>query len=182
MYTEKNEGCNHMTCASCKYQWCWLCEGQYIYGHYDTGKCKGHQFTKTDNLNDLKKYTKYEIKEGYRCRCGLIQLFPCVCYSDLTEPFNPEDCMLRYLFILGFWLFGISVLFVFINREFYGSKLKAFKNENFASFFFAIVYAIATCMLVCFQITFFCLITPFILISFIYSDFFFLFIFFFGMA
>ena len=26
MYTEKNEGCNHMTCASCKYQWDSLAE------------------------------------------------------------------------------------------------------------------------------------------------------------
>ena len=50
MYTEKNEGCNHMTCISCKYQWCWLCEGEYRYGHYDSGKCKGLQFARADNL------------------------------------------------------------------------------------------------------------------------------------
>ena len=41
IYTEKNEGCNLMTCISCKYQYCWLCEGEYRYGHYDSGKCKG---------------------------------------------------------------------------------------------------------------------------------------------
>ncbi|XP_068757054.1 E3 ubiquitin-protein ligase parkin-like isoform X2 [Montipora capricornis] len=23
--TEKNEGCNHMTCSRCKTQWCWIC-------------------------------------------------------------------------------------------------------------------------------------------------------------
>ena len=23
-----------MTCAEYKYQWCWLCEGEYKYGHY----------------------------------------------------------------------------------------------------------------------------------------------------
>ena len=53
MYTEKNEGCNHMTCVSCRYQWCWLCEGQYNYGHYNSGKCAGHQFTKADNLDEI---------------------------------------------------------------------------------------------------------------------------------
>ena len=50
MYTEKNEGCNHMTCISCKYQWCWLCEGEYRYDHYESGKCRGLQFTRADNL------------------------------------------------------------------------------------------------------------------------------------
>lgn len=26
---EKIEGCNHMTCYICKFQWCWLCGGTY---------------------------------------------------------------------------------------------------------------------------------------------------------
>ena len=46
MYTEKNEGCNHMTCVECKYQWCWLCSGQYNPGHFSQGKCAGLQFYK----------------------------------------------------------------------------------------------------------------------------------------
>ena len=26
-----------MTCSNCKFQWCWLCEGKYEYGHYNRG-------------------------------------------------------------------------------------------------------------------------------------------------
>ena len=58
MFTEKNEGCNHMTCVACKYQWCWLCEKQYSYGHYNTGACAGHQFTKADHLSEIKPLIK----------------------------------------------------------------------------------------------------------------------------
>ena len=46
IYTEKNKGCNHMTCVNCNYQWCWLCEGKYIYGHYKSGPCAGKQFSR----------------------------------------------------------------------------------------------------------------------------------------
>ena len=55
IYTEKNEGCNHMTCTSCKYQWCWLCEGMYSYNHYSQGQCNGHQFTKANYISEVKK-------------------------------------------------------------------------------------------------------------------------------
>ena len=58
IYTEKNEGCNHMTCTSCKYQWCWLCEGEYKYGHYTQGLCNGHQFTKINYLSEIKEKPK----------------------------------------------------------------------------------------------------------------------------
>jgi len=31
---EKEEGCNHMKCAICKYEWCWLCGAKYSKTHY----------------------------------------------------------------------------------------------------------------------------------------------------
>ena len=63
IYTEKNEGCNHMTCTECKYQWCWLCEGEYEYGHYgDDGPCKGLQFKKINYLSELTKNEQEKLK------------------------------------------------------------------------------------------------------------------------
>ena len=46
MWTEKNEGCNHMTCVECKFQWCWLCQKPYSSNHFSQGSCKGLQFYK----------------------------------------------------------------------------------------------------------------------------------------
>lgn len=45
---EKAEGCNHMTCQSCKYQFCWICRGQYNGSHfewYNIFGCPGAQYT-----------------------------------------------------------------------------------------------------------------------------------------
>eukprot|EP00743_Colponemidia_sp_Colp-15_P000142 GILK01000164.1.p1 GENE.GILK01000164.1~~GILK01000164.1.p1 ORF type:complete len:492 (-),score=63.48 GILK01000164.1:91-1485(-) len=30
----KDEGCNHMTCSRCGYQWCWLCRSKYSRLHF----------------------------------------------------------------------------------------------------------------------------------------------------
>ena len=54
LWTEKNEGCNHMTCSQCKAEWCWLCGQFYDPNHFKKGKCKGLQFEKNfKNESDI---------------------------------------------------------------------------------------------------------------------------------
>ena len=45
---EKDEGCQHMTCSVCRYQWCWVCGGKYTNNHYkpfNLWGCVGMQFS-----------------------------------------------------------------------------------------------------------------------------------------
>ena len=173
MYTEKNEGCNHMTCVSCKYQWCWLCEGKYFYGHYDSGVCKGHQFTKADNIKQLQPCCK--------CRCGLYKVFPCIWESDLN-PYEPEVWWINYLLILGFWIFGFGVVFVWTAMEFYDTKMEMMDDDCQDITFIVFIFGIGICLFVSFQIPFFCLITPFILICLVYRKFYYSLALFFGIG
>ena len=53
-WTEKNEGCNHMTCSQCNFQWCWVCEKECVAGHYEFGSCKGLHF-ETVRSNEMAK-------------------------------------------------------------------------------------------------------------------------------
>ena len=55
IFTEKNEGCNHMTCVECKFQWCWLCQKRYTYDHFDKGTCTGLQFYKESDQEKIKQ-------------------------------------------------------------------------------------------------------------------------------
>jgi len=66
--TQKNKGCNHMTCSSCRYQWCWLCDGKYSDDHYAVYNmigCPGMQFD-GDGKNDSIDMAK----AGYRKALG----------------------------------------------------------------------------------------------------------------
>ena len=52
--TEKNGGCNHITCTKCGYQWCWLCNNECNLNHFKEGKCKGFQFFQPKNEYEIK--------------------------------------------------------------------------------------------------------------------------------
>ena len=64
-----------MTCTECKYQWCWLCEGEYQLGHFDRGQCLGLQYSTNNYVTQ-----EYQNKEEDGCilhlhRSGSIILF-----------------------------------------------------------------------------------------------------------
>lgn len=50
MWVEKNKGCQHMTCANCEHQFCWICMQPYTLNHYNQGSCRGLQFADLDNV------------------------------------------------------------------------------------------------------------------------------------
>jgi hypothetical protein len=64
-WTEKNEGCNHMTCSQCKYQWCWICEQECIIGHYSYGRCRGLHFESARS----KQLAEQHIEKKCDCCC-----------------------------------------------------------------------------------------------------------------
>ena len=159
IYTEKNEGCNHMTCVSCKYQWCWLCEGLYTYEHYKSGKCEGFQFVRADNIKEAK---------GRECCINLHTIFPC--FYKKVHPVDLEYLWVRYICIFVFWLFGFFI-FAGVSMAMYSEQNVNLKNR-FETAYYTIGFLIAFCLFTSFQILFFCLITPFILIAIICPYFF----------
>ena len=93
--TEKNNGCNHITCTKCGYQWCWLCNQEYNMNHFTGGKCKGFQYFQPKN--------EYEIK---------LMMEGKINYDELSENQRQFD----HDFILDFFDDNIP-LFRAINRE-----------------------------------------------------------------
>ena len=167
-----------MTCVNCQYQWCWLCEEKYTYGHYDTGKCAGYQFTKADNLEEA-----HEVQNGIQNEPNIIQyvqrripfgihkIFPCI-YDQINSPIDLDDPLfLKYLAILGFWFFGVSVITIYSLIQYLNRNIHT--DLDFAECFFVLLSGgIGIALLIPFQITFTCILTPFILISLLYHRFF----------
>ena len=66
-WTEKQDGCNHMTCPQCNFQWCWVCEKECVAGHYLFGTCRDLQFSDV--------YTKEDSRQLLCDNCGFFCCF-----------------------------------------------------------------------------------------------------------
>ena len=208
IFTEKNEGCNHMTCTSCKYQWCWLCEGEYQYGHYTSGRCNGQQFTKADYIEEIEKkknnlytsknYNNNRINNNYSmnynnvnnkikkskkkkkvyfstdeedqdCCCSLSSIFICCLHKVNYIKIDYDGYeRLNAIFI---WFLGY---FLFVAYQVYNTSrddpIKFCSSITRKTYiFFGMLIAFFS--FICYEILFTALITPFILLSFIYPFF-----------
>ena len=157
IFIEKNEGCNHMTCCNCMYQWCWLCEGKYDYDHYSSGKCRGHQYTRADNISDLNI-----------CCFTLESILPCF-FVRRYGILNIEEIYFRYIAIFGMWIFGFFIFSGFTMYNYTSNKYHV--NFKIRELYYIIGFFIALYLCICFQILFTIFISPLIIVSLIKHNF-----------
>ena len=128
-WTEKNEGCNHMTCIECNFQWCWLCNKRYTEGHYKKGKCMGYQYFKPKSEKDIQLAFegKIHLREDER-------MYDFIYYDiNITRTFGTMKKIGIYFLFL---LFGLIITIIcesgkFLSKLFIGPK---------AYYYFVLIY------------------------------------------
>ena len=168
-WTEKNKGCNHMTCAECKYQWCWLCEGKYTTDHFGKGQCNGMQFALRNYLpGQGQKVTK-------RCCCCEITVIDdgsplmedCLT-SDPTRFCRNQNDFVNVLYFIGLIFFGSVPL---ITVVFYLSFCED-KRFNWCKGFINLLSVLLGCVsFIYFQFQVTCLIIVYTILSVVYPPF-----------
>eukprot|EP00818_Percolomonas_sp_WS_P007609 CAMPEP_0117450414 /NCGR_PEP_ID=MMETSP0759-20121206/8456_1 /TAXON_ID=63605 /ORGANISM="Percolomonas cosmopolitus, Strain WS" /LENGTH=660 /DNA_ID=CAMNT_0005242935 /DNA_START=132 /DNA_END=2114 /DNA_ORIENTATION=- len=149
--TDKNGGCNHITCIKCKSHWCWACRrggftSQTVYSH----KCPGYK--ENDDINEsrqsLQRYLHYfdrynthqgsrkfelqtrtkvqdKINEMYRLKPNSAWIEQLWLRNSLDVLFITRRA-LQYSYVLAFYLFDETTqkyATQFSLREFKGKRL-----------------------------------------------------------
>jgi hypothetical protein len=123
MWTEKNEGCNHMTCVECKFQWCWLCQKPYSSNHFYEGSCNGLQFYKETDEKIIKEKLEHNRKiygEPGKCYKYFCNFWKCVGYIFLVfylKMFQKYERKLMDMECFVEVIFYMAYLPIFINFE-----------------------------------------------------------------
>ena len=117
-WTEKQDGCNHMTCVQCNFQWCWVCEKECVAGHYAFGPCKDLQFSTVE--------TKEDARNLLCDNCGI-----CCCLSWIVLKIG-----FLFLYLTMMPLFYLVVLMKKIDEDDNDNYLIYSKELNSAIYVF----------------------------------------------
>ena len=114
-FIEKNEGCNHMTCFNCKYQFCWFCEKEYDSNHFSLGgKCFGLQYAECSCFSNILIRFLYQflifLLKNVIFAISASFIFAMIFIYDKFEDYNhPEfPCFTTFLFFASVILLFIS--------------------------------------------------------------------------
>ena len=132
MWTEKNEGCNHMTCVECKFQWCWLCQKPYNANHFSEGSCNGLQFYKETD----EKKIQAKLEENRK---------------RYPEPLKLKIYFFNFLKSLGFIFLLVYVnLIIKAERHFRNIKeaIIVFYSLSFIPMFISFELLFTTCVII----------------------------------
>ena len=140
MYTEKNDGCNHMTCGECKYQWCWLCNGKYTINHYKEGKCNGLLFYKPSNddnpfnQSDILKFKNEQMLKNQKQKKIFVENIKKNQSNSEIQDFLIDHSISGKILLL---LFTYFFLFEFIAAKYF---IYIYHENNSSCLFYAFCY------------------------------------------
>ena len=106
-YVEKINGCNHMRCFNCNYQWCWLCLNEYDSNHSD-GNC-------SPNLDEFRLSLGLIIYRFFRIIFFILNLLILLVDKKIKKiiGYYPEDfvdIIYALIFMLIFLCFSILLI------------------------------------------------------------------------
>ena len=140
-FIEKNEGCNHMTCRNCKYEWCWICLQESLPGHYDPGgQCEGLQYSNCPCLSNKFCAFLYRFLFHLLGCLKLFGMFPLVFYVALfrlIKEINNNDIIFIFKFFIVFYIclcffvFATSIMFIIFIIMIFCCPFKRFISEKF---------------------------------------------------
>ena len=104
IFIEKNEGCNHITCKNCNYEFCWLCMSKYSSNHFDFGRCAGLQNVECQIcsnriINFLYSFLLIILKSAAFAICapfGFVFYLYYIFFKECID--NYSDCIIFFAF------------------------------------------------------------------------------------